>query len=100
MDHRNRPALFDRFPFDPARSLHDARNDPHRTIHADGADMLNNGGVPVNELILSQGDVLQVAVNQKKDERPGRAPRRHGAPADPGGPGKQFSQQEVEHFYP
>lgn len=60
--------------------------------------MLNYGGVLIDELVLSQGDVLEVCVNQEESESPRRAPRRHGPPADAGGPGDQFSEKEVKQW--
>ncbi len=59
---------------------------------------MDNGRIPVNQLILSQGDVLEVAVDQEEDESPGRAPRRHGPPADASGPGDSLSEKKVEQW--
>lgn len=91
LDNCHGAALLNRLPLYPARSLHDAGDDPNGAFDADNPGFLKYRRVPVNQLILGQGDVLEIAVNEKEGERSHRAPRRHGPPTDADGPREQFS---------
>ena len=97
-DNCHGAALLDRLPLHPSRRLNHTGDDPHVAFDAHNPCLFDNRRVPVNQLVLGKGDVLEVAINQEEDERPHRAPCRHGPPSDANGPREHFSGQEVEHF--
>lgn len=63
LDNCHGAALLNRLPLYPARSLHDAGDDPNGALNAHNPGLFENRRVPVYQLVLGKGDVLEVAVN-------------------------------------
>jgi len=79
--------LLNRLSLNPPRRLNHPSDDPHGTFNAHNSSLFDDSRVTVNQLILSQGDVLEVTVNEKENERHRRAPPPNDPPSDADGQG-------------
>ena len=84
-DYGHRAPLFDRLAFDPAGGLDHLGHDPDGPLNTDRANAHDNGGILINQMVLGQGDMLEVAVDDQEDEHRCAAPRRQRPPPDADG---------------